>query len=444
MSATLKPNDLEAFWMPFTPQKGFKQKPRMIVSADGMYYKTDDGRTVLDGSAGLWCVNAGHNHPKIVEAVQKQAAELDYVSAFQFSHPLAFRAASALCAEMPGDIDHVFFSNSGSEAVDTALKIAIAYWRAKGKGTKVKLIGRQRSYNGVGFGGISVGGIGYNRKVFGQSLLGNTDHLSTTYNHEKQAYSKGQPEWGAHLADELEGLIALHDAENIAAVIVEPVAGSTGVLPPPKGYLEKLRTLCDKHDILMIMDEVITGWGRVGHASMSEALGIVPDIITSAKGINNGSVPMGASFVRKGIYDAMASGPEHVIQFMHGYTYSGHPLACAAALACLDVYKGEGLFERSQKLAPVFEEALHSLKGEPHVVDIRNMGMMGAVELDLGDRKADEMSRAMEVFDRMYFEENISIRFTGPTLAFSPPLIVDEDQITQIVEGVRKILRNTK
>ncbi len=447
MSSALKPNDLEAHFMPFTAQRAFKKKPRMITGAKGMYYYSDDGRQMLDASAGLWCVNAGHNHPKIVEAISRQAGQLDYAPNMSFAHPLAFQVAARLCAEMPGDIDHVFFSNSGSESVDTAIKIAIAYQRMRGKGTKVKIIGRERGYNGVNIAGISVGGIGYNRKVFAGALMPNVDHLPHTYNLEKQAFSKGQPEWGGHLADVLEDMVVLHDAENIAAVIVEPVAGSTGVLPPPKGYLEKLRAICDKHDILLIFDEVITAWGRLGRATAAEYFNVQPDIITSAKGINSGTVPMGATFVRKHIYDTFMTSPgEFGIEFMHGYTYSGHPLACAAALAAAEVYKEEGLFENAAKMAKKWEEALHSLKGTAHVIDIRNIGLMGGVEIDPGTTRKypHEMSRALEVVDRMFFEQDVVMRCTANTLAMSPPLIVNADQIDEIVTKLRKTLESVK
>lgn len=445
MTAALKPNDLDAHFMPFTAQRSFKRKPRMITRAKGMFYYSDDGRELIDAAAGLWCVNAGHNHPKIVGAIQKQAAELDFSSNFSYAHPLAFRAASMLCQQMPGDFNHVFFSNSGSESVDTAVKIAIAYQRARGKGTKVKIIGRERGYHGVNIAGISLGGIGYNRKVFGLNLMANVDHLPHTYNLEKQAFSKGQPEWGGHLADSLENLVALHDAENIAAVIVEPVAGSTGVLAPPKGYLEKLREICTKHDILLIFDEVITGWGRLGKTTAAEYFNVMPDIITSAKAINNAAVPMGGTFVRKHVYDAFLQGPEYGIEFMHGYTYSGHPLACAAAIATQEVYREEGLFERAAGLEKKWQDALHSLKDAPHVIDIRTIGLMGGVELDPGKRAAGtEMSRAMETFDKLFFEQNVVMRFTANTMAMSPPLIISESQIDEIVAKLRKTLETVK
>jgi beta-alanine--pyruvate transaminase len=440
----LKPNDLDAHFMPFTPQRSFKRKPRMLVGAKGMHYYSDDGRELLDASAGLWCVNAGHNHPKIVEAIRKQAGELDYAPNFSFGHPLAFKAASLLCAEMPGDLDHVFFSNSGSESVDTAVKIALAYQRARGQGTKYKIISRERAYHGVNICGVSLGGLQFNRKAFSPALMPNIDYLPHTHNLEKNAFSKGQPAWGAELANNLENLVTLHDPSNIAAVIVEPVAGSTGVLVPPKGYLEKLREICTKHDILLIFDEVITGWGRLGKASAAERFNIQPDIITSAKGINSGTVPMGATFVRKHIFDVFQGG-EYGADFMHGYTYSGHPLACAAAIATLDVYKEEQLFENAAKLEKKWQDALHSLASAPHVIDIRNIGLMGAVELDPGKRDyPNEMSRTMEVFDRMYFDQNVVMRFTGNVLAMSPPLIINEGQIDEIVSRLRKALESVK
>ncbi len=347
LSAAARPNDLEAFWMPFTPNRAFKKAPRLITRAKGMHYYTDDGRTVLDGTAGLWCCNAGHNRDPIVAAIKRQAEELDYAPAFQFAHPHAFELASRVAALAPGDLDHVFFCNSGSEAVDTALKIALAYHNVRGDGARTRLIGRERGYHGVGFGGISVGGIVNNRKFFG-SLLTGVDHLPHTYNRDTQAFTKGEPEWGAHLADDLERIAALHDPSTIAAVIVEPMAGSTGVLPSPKGYLQRLRAICDKYGILLIFDEVITGFGRLGFAFAAERYGVVPDIMTFAKGVTSGTVPMGGAIVRAPVYDAFMRGPEHVIELFHGYTYSAHPLACAAGLATLDVYRDEKLFERAR------------------------------------------------------------------------------------------------
>ena len=440
-----RPNDLEAHFMPFTAQRSFKRKPRMLTGAKGMYYYSDDGRKILDASAGLWCVNAGHAHPKITAAIQKQAGELDYAPNFSFGHPIAFEAASHLCAEMPGDMDHVFFCNSGSEAVDTSIKIAVAYHRACGKGTKSVIVGRERSYHGVNIAGISVGGIGYNRKVFSSVMMPGVDHLPATYSCEKQAFTKGQPEWGEHFADDLENIISLHEAENVAAVIIETVAGSTGVLPPPKGYLEKIRAICTKHDVLLIFDEVITGWGRLGKATSAEYFNVMPDMIVSAKGINNGTVPMGATFIRKGIYDAFMQGGEYGIEFMHGYTSSGHPLACASALAALEVYKEEGMFENAARLEKTWADALHSLKGAPHIVDIRTIGLMGGIEVDPGKRDyPHEMSRAMETFDKLFFEQNVFMRFTVNTLAMSPSLIVSESQIDEIVTKFRKALETVE
>jgi beta-alanine--pyruvate transaminase len=440
-----KPNDLDAHFMPYTPQRLFKKKPRMLTGAKGMYFFADDGRKLIDASAGLWCVNAGHGHPKIVAAIQKQAAELDYAPSFAFGHPLVFQTASQLVAQMPGDIAHCFFSNSGSESVDTAVKLAIAYWRMKGKASKAKIIARERAYHGVNICGTTLGGIPGNRKIFGSTMMHNVDWIKHTHNLEKNAFSKGQPAWGAELANDLESVVELHGAENIAAVIVEPVAGSTGVLVPPKGYLEKLRAICDKHDILLIFDEVITGWGRLGKATASEFFNVIPDILTSAKGINSGTVPMGATFCRKGIYDAFMQGGEYGAEFVHGYTYSGHPLACAAALATQEVYKEEKLFENAEKMSKKWEDALHSLKGAPHVIDIRNIGLMGGIELDPGTRNfPTEPSRAFDVFDKMFWEHDVVCRFTGNTIAMSPPLIVTESHIDEIVTKLRKALESVK
>src|SRR5436305_1697643 len=364
------PNDLEAFWLPFTANRAFKAAPRLIARAKDMHYYTPEGRAVLDGTAGMWCTNAGHNRDPIVAAIRAEAAALDYAPAFQFSHPKAFELASRVAALAPGELDHVFFCNSGSEAVDTALKIALAYHNVRGEGARTRLIGRERGYHGVGFGGISVGGMVNNRKFFG-ALLAGVDHLPTTYNREHQAFSKGEPEWGAHLADDLERIVALHDASTVAAVIVEPMAGSTGVLPAPKGYLARLRAICDKHQILLIFDEVITGFGRLGHAFAAERYGVVPDMITFAKGVTSGSVPMGGVIVSDKIHDAFMHGPEHVIEFFHGYTYSAHPLACAAGLATLDLYRDEDLFARAKKIEPTRYDAAMTLKGRPRVPDIR-------------------------------------------------------------------------
>ncbi len=374
------PNDLESFWLPFTPNRAFKRAPRLFARAKDMHYFTPEGRAVLDGTAGLWCTNAGHNRDPIVAAIKRQAEELDYAPAFQFAHPKSFELASRVAALAPGDLNRVFFCNSGSEAVDTALKIALAYHNVRGEGARTRLIGRERGYHGVGFGGISVGGIVNNRKLFG-SLLAGVDHLPATYSREHQAFTKGEPEWGAHLADDLERIVALHDASTIAAVIVEPMAGSTGVLPPPKGYLQRLRAICDRHGILLIFDEVITGFGRLGHAFAAERYGVTPDMITFAKGITSGAVPMGGVIARDGIYEAFMRGPEHVIELFHGYTYSAHPLACAAGLATLDLYRDEKLFERAKALEPHFADAAMALKGLPGVLDIRTVGLTAGIDL---------------------------------------------------------------
>jgi beta-alanine--pyruvate transaminase len=430
-------NDLDPWFMPFTPNRSFKQAPRLLVSAEGMYYTTKEGRKVLDSSAGLWCVNAGHGRKKIVEAVQAQVATMDFAPTFQMGHPGAFELASRIAALAPTGLDSVFFANSGSEAVDTALKIALAYHRARGEAQRVRFVGRERGYHGVGFGGISVGGISGNRKMFG-AMLPYVDHLPHTHNLKEMAYSRGQPTWGAHLADELERICALHDPSTIAAVIVEPVSGSTGVLVPPVGYLEKLRAITEKHGILLIFDEVITGFGRLGKAFASEYFGITPDMMTIAKGMTNATVPASGVVLKQEIYDGLMNGPEWGIELAHGYTYSAHPLAVAAGLATLDVYKEEGLFERAASLAPVLEDAVHSLKGEPHVIDIRNIGLMAAVELapipgQPGKRGYDAFLKA--------FEAGVYIRLSGDTLAFSPPLIAEKEHFEVMIETLRKVLK---
>ena len=413
------PNNLEAFWMPFTANRQFKEKPRLLVGAEDMHYVAHDGRRILDGTAGLWCVNAGHGRKKIVEAVRAQVGKMDYAPAFQMGHPIAFQFASRLTQLLEPDFDHVFFTNSGSESVDTALKMAIAYHRARGEGTRQRLIGRERGYHGVGFGGISVGGIVSNRKVFG-SLLNGVDHLPHTHILAKNAFSRGQP-------------------ESVAAVIVEPVAGSTGVLVPPKGYLQRLRQICDRHGILLIFDEVITGFGRLGASFATEYFGVVPDMITTAKGITNGTVPMGAVFVRKGIYDAFMNAPENTIELFHGYTYSGHPLACAAGLATLDVYKEEGLFERAAELAPYWEDAVHSLKGTRNVIDLRNLGIIAGIELE--PRAGKPTQRAFDAFLQCY-EKGLLIRTTGDIIALSPPLILGKSHIDEIFGTISGVLRD--
>ncbi|MBF9032517.1 aminotransferase class III-fold pyridoxal phosphate-dependent enzyme [Rhodobacterales bacterium HKCCE3408] len=430
------PNDLSAFWMPFTANRQFKETPRMFVAAEGMHYTTADGRQVLDGTAGLWCCNAGHKRPKIVEAIQKQAAELDYAPAFQMGHPKAFELASAVRDMAPEPFEHVFYTNSGSESVETALKIAIAYQRAIGQGTRTRLIGRERGYHGVNFGGISVGGIVNNRKFFG-SLLTGVDHLPHTHLKEN-AFTRGQPEHGANLADELERIVALHGPETIAAVIVEPMAGSTGVLLPPKGYLERLREITKKHGILLIFDEVITGFGRLGSSFAAEHFGVMPDMITCAKGLTNGVIPMGAVLATSQIHDAFMQGPEHMIELFHGYTYSGNPIACAAGLATLETYKEEGLFQRAADLAPYWEDALHSLKDHPHVIDVRNMGLIGAVELD--PIAGDPTKRAFQAFLDCY-DKGCLIRTTGDIIAMSPPLIIEKAHIDQLIGTLGDVLK---
>jgi beta-alanine--pyruvate transaminase len=433
--------DMENFWMPFTANKQFKATPRILKSAKGMYFTTIDDKKVMDASSGLWCVNAGHGREEITEAVHKQMMELDYAPPFQMAHPIAFEAAKAIAAVMPAGLDRIFFANSGSEAVDTALKIALAYHRARGDGQRTRLIGRERGYSGVGFGGISVGGILANRKAYSGALIPGVDHISHTHNLAEMAYSKGQPAWGAHLADDLERLCALHDPSTIAAVIVEPVAGSTGVLVPPQGYLQRLREICTKHGILLIFDEVITGFGRLGKATASEFLGVTPDIITMAKAMNNAAIPMSGVAASRHVHDAIVNaGPGTAIEFFHGYTYSAHPAAAAACLATQEIYRREKLFDRSLALAPKFEKEIHALRGEPYVKDIRNLGLMGAVELD--SRDGAPGARAYDVFLKC-LEKGVLARFTGDIMAFSPPLIVSEGQIEEIFSTVKKALHET-
>ena len=430
-------NNLDALWMPFTANRQFKRKPRLLAGAKDMHYTATDGRRILDGTAGLWCVNAGHCREPITAAIREQAARMDFAPGFQMGHPIAFEFAAKLSAMLPGDLDHVFFANSGSEAVDTALKIALAYHQANGQPTRTRLIGRARGYHGVGFGGISVGGISPNRKQFAAGLLGHVDHLPHTHDLQRNAYSKGQPEFGAHLADELEKLVQLHDASTIAAVIVEPVAGSTGVLVPPKGYLERLRAICDKHGILLIFDEVITGFGRLGAGFAADHFKVQPDLMTVAKGITNATVPMGAVFVRKGIYEAFMKGPDG-IELFHGYTYSGHPLAAAAGLATIKLYQDEGLFERAAGLAGYWQDAIHSLRGQPHVIDLRNIGLVGGIELE--PRAGKPGAKAYDIFVDC-FENGLLIRVTGDIIALSPPLIVEKSHIDQMVDTVGACLK---
>lgn len=433
-----KPNDLSAFWMPFTANRQFKSAPRMFVRAKDMHFTTTDGRQVMDATAGLWCCNAGHCRPKIVEAVQRQVAEMDYAPAFQIGHPAAFELANRVVDLAPDGIDHVFYTNSGSEAVETALKIAIAYHRARGDASRTRLIGRERGYHGVNFGGISVGGIVNNRRVFG-SLLTGVDHLPHTHLPENR-FTKGQPEHGAHLAEDLERMVALHGAETIAAVIVEPMAGSTGVLLPPKGYLERLREITTKHGILLIFDEVITGFGRLGSPFAANHYGVTPDMITCAKGLTSGVIPMGAVLTSSAIHDAFMHGPEHLIELFHGYTYSGNPVAAAAGLATLETYRDEGLFERTAELAPYWEAAVHSLHDARHVIDIRNSGLVGAIELE--PIEGEPTKRAFSAFIKA-FEKGVLIRVTSDIIALSPPLIVSREQIDEIVETVRDVLSTT-
>ncbi len=431
------PNDLNAFWMPFTANRQFKKNPRMFVAAKDMHYTTSDGRQVLDGTAGLWCCNAGHCRPKIVEAIQKQAAELDYAPAFQMGHPIAFELANRIIDIAPKGIEHVFYTNSGSESVETALKLAIAYHRARGEGTRTRLIGRERGYHGVNFGGISVGGIVNNRKFFG-TLLAGVDHLPHTHLPHLNAFTKGQPEHGANLADDLERIVALHGAETIAAVIVEPMAGSTGVLMPPKGYLEKLRAITTKHGILLIFDEVITGFGRLGSAFAAQHFNVIPDMMTTAKGLTNGVIPMGAVLTTADIHDAFMTGPENLIELFHGYTYSGNPIAAACGVATLEVYKEEGLFDRARELEPYWQEAIHSLRDHPHVIDIRNMGLIGAVELQ--PIAGAPTQRAFSAFLKAY-EKGILIRTTGDIIAMSPPLIISKPQIDELIGTLGDVLK---
>ena len=434
--SNVPPNDLRAFWMPFTANRQFKKMPRMLVGAKDMHYTTADGRQVLDGTAGLWCCNAGHCRPKISEAIAAQAAELDYAPAFQMGHPKAFELANRLIDIAPGNMEHVFYTNSGSESVETALKIAIAYQRAIGQGSRTRLIGRERGYHGVNFGGISVGGIVNNRKFFG-SLLTGVDHMAHTHLPEKNAFSRGQPEHGAYLADDLERIITLHDPSTIAAVIVEPVAGSTGVLIPPKDYLDKVRAITKKHGILLIFDEVITGFGRTGPAFGAQKYGVEADMITCAKGLTNGVIPMGAVLATADIHDAFMDGPEGMIELFHGYTYSGNPVASAAGLATLETYREEGLFARAAELAPYWEDALHSLKGRRHVIDIRNEGLIGGIELE--PIAGAPTKRAFQAFLDCY-EKGILIRTTGDIIAMSPPLIIEKAQIDQLVGTIGEVL----
>jgi beta-alanine--pyruvate transaminase len=427
--------DLSAFWMPFTANRQYKDAPRLLVEASGMYYRTVDGDSVLDGTAGLWCCNLGHAREEITQAVSRQLATLDFAPTFQMGHPLPFRLAAALAEFAPPGLDRIFFTNSGSESVDTALKMALAYHRARGEGQRVRLIGREKGYHGVGFGGISVGGLVNNRRTY--LTLPGADHIAHTFDLERNAFSRGLPDHGAEKADEVERLVALHGAETIAAVIVEPVAGSAGVLPPPKGYLERLRALCDRHGILLIFDEVITGFGRLGEPFGAQALGVTPDIMTTAKGITNGALPMGAVFAHRKVHDAIVQGPPAAIEFFHGYTYSGHPVACAAALASLEVYRRDGLFTRVKSLASHWEDGIHALRAKPNVIDIRNIGLMGAVEL--APRPDAPGARGYEVLVKA-LKAGLLIRATGDIIALSPPLIISEDEIGKLFDILGGVL----
>ncbi|WP_353147184.1 aspartate aminotransferase family protein [Pollutimonas bauzanensis] len=427
--------------MPFTANRQFKEHPRLLAKAKGMYYTTVEGQQVLDGTAGLWCVNAGHGRSEIIEAISRQTAEMDYAPSFQLGHQDSFRAASAVAKMMPAGMDRIFFTNSGSESVDTSLKIALAYHRARGEGQRTRLIGRERGYHGVGFGGISVGGISPNRKTFSGALLPNIDHLPHTHDLSKNAHSRGQPAWGEHFADELERIIALHDASTIAAVIVEPLAGSTGVLVPPKGYLEKLRAITEKHGILLIFDEVITAFGRLGANTASEYFGVTPDLITLAKGISNASVPAGAVAVKRQIHDTILEAAANGIEFFHGYTYSAHPLATAAVLATLEIYERDQLFQRAHGLAAKFEDAAHSLESARHVIDVRNLGLVAGIELT--PRPDAPGARAAEVFKKC-FDQGVMVRYTGDIIAISPPLIIEESEIQKIFRTLEEVLKTVE
>ena len=435
ISSTLP--SLDALWMPFTNNRAFKAAPRLLVSAHGVNYQDADGRAILDGISGLWCVNAGHGRAEIVAAIRDAAGILDYAPGFQMGHPSSFALAERLAGILPGHLDRIFFTTSGSEAVDTALKMALAYHRARDEPQRVAFVGRQRGYHGVGFGGISVGGIAPNRQAFDAQLLPHIDHLVHTHDLARNAFSRGQPSFGAELADDLERIVARHGAETIAAVIVEPVAGSTGVLIPPVGYLERLRALCDQHGILLIFDEVITGFGRTGAAFAATRFGVTPDLMTLAKGITNGAVPMGAVCVAREIHDTVVSHAAPGIEFFHGYTYSGHPLAAAAGLATLQLYESEGLFARSAAMAPQLEQSIHALRGHPHVVDIRNVGMVAAVEL--APRDGEPGARAQAVFLEC-FRRGVLVRQTGDTVALAPPLIITSAQLDELVGTVRDVL----
>ena len=430
--------NLDNYWLPFTPNKKFKANPRLLTSAKGMYYKTDDDREVLDGIAGLWCTNAGHCHPKIVEAVQNQVAELDYATAFNMSHPKAFELAEKISSLTPEGLDRIFYGNSGSEAVETAMKVALAYHASKGEGQRTKFIGREKGYHGVNFGGVSVGGLTPNRKSFGPLLPG-IDHMPHTWDVEHMAFSKGQPEWGLHLADELEKILMLQDPSTVAAVIIEPVTGSGGVIVPPKGYLERIREICTKHNVLLIFDEVITGFGRLGCCFAANRFDVRPDMITMAKGLTSAMIPMSAVAFDNSIYDQLMEGPEAMIELFHGYTYSGHPVACAAGIATLDVYEEESLFDNAKAMEQHFEEAIHSLKGLNQVIDIRNIGLMGAIHFGSNGLPATEF--AAKVFQHCY-DNNVLVRYSGEFLVLSPSLIVEPTHIEKIIEALKTAIQS--
>ena len=438
--ATQSPEHMDAFWMPFSANRQFKHTPRLLASAEGMYYQSTDGRQILDGTGGLWCCNAGHGRQRIIDAVQQQIATLDFAPTFQMGHPLPFILAERLAAIAPETLNHVFFTNSGSESVDTALKIALAYHRARGEGQRTRLIGREKGYHGVGFGGISVGGLPNNRKWYGNGLSG-VDHLRHTLDIGRNAFNRGLPQHGLELAEDLERLVALHDASTIAAVIIEPIAGSAGVIIPPDGYLKRIREICDKYGILLIFDEVITGYGRVGKAFAAQRFNVTPDLITTAKGLSNGCVPMGAVFIADKVHEAFMTGPENMIDLFHGYTYSGHPLACAAALATLDIYAEENLFEKAISLEQYWEDAIHQLKGLPNVIDIRNFGLIGAIEL--APREGKPGTRAYEVFTKCFHEKDVLIRVTGDVIALSPPLILEKAHIDTLFSKIADAIRET-
>ena len=433
-----KPNELESYWLPFTANRAFKQRPRLISGAKDMHFFTPDGRKILDATSGLYCVNAGHCREPIVKAIQDAAGRLDYSPAFQFATPQVFELSNQLALMAPGDLDYVLFANSGSEAVDTAMKVALSYHKIQGQGARTRFIGRERGYHGVCFGGISVGGMVNNRKAFGNMLAG-VDHLPATYNRARQAYSVGEPEWGAELAEDLVKLIGLHDASTIAAVIVEPVAGSTGCIPPPKGYLKRLREITEQHGILLIFDEVITGFGRIGHAFSAERYGVVPDMITFAKGVTNGAVPMSGVMVRKGLYDAHMTGPDYAVELFHGFTYSGHPLAVAAGLATLRLYQDEGLFERARAMEKPFADAMMSLKGSAHVADIRPVGMMCGIDLDSVPGKIGQ--RGYHALEQSFFEHDLYVRLATDTIVVAPPLIATERDLAEIRDKIAALLK---